>query len=203
MARNYPVDTMMQKALEERYETETKSQIAWFLNQRKGAEVVTPDKENNEPKEKQMHSKDGELMNEIISNLEKKIEQTASERDVYEKEVERNVCAVEIPSNETKLMDDMRPPSANTKKLLYHGISKEGKGRLEYLTARKKKSPEDKYDQPIISSMEYGWKLNDTPVAEFAKPKHGRTKLVEDTFYTRTGIPIRHYSGKNIHYKDQ
>jgi len=73
------------------------------------------------------------------------------------------------------------------RRMLFHGFTKEGKGRYQYLRARMLKRPEDKYMHPITSSWEYGWKLNDV-VTEFRAPQFGRSRIVRDTFLRRNGI---------------
>lgn len=53
----------------------------------------------------------------------------------------------------------MRPVTPNTKDTLYKGFSKEGKGRQLYLQRRVLKGPDEKFDYPILSSWDYGWRL--------------------------------------------
>ncbi|KAL1265076.1 hypothetical protein QQF64_003103 [Cirrhinus molitorella] len=55
----------------------------------------------------------------------------------------------------------MRPVSPPTKAALYQGLSNEGKGRGLYLRKRAQKGPEEKFDYPILSSFDYGWRLGD------------------------------------------
>lgn len=74
-----------------------------------------------------------------------------------------------------------------TNSLLYDGFTKEGKGRYQYLHARTYKKPEQKYDYPLTSSWEYGWRLGDV-VKEFRAPQFGRSRIVRDTFFRRNGI---------------
>ena len=81
---------------------------------------------------------------------------------------------------------DMRPASAATRQLLYSGISAHGEGRYAYLRKRKALTPERKYEFPILSSCQYGWKI-----MEFANPKpsaHARTCVIKDSFYRNSGI---------------
>ena len=81
---------------------------------------------------------------------------------------------------------DMRPPSQATRQLLYNGISAHGDGRYAYLKKRKTKTPEEKYDFPILSSCQYGWKIR-----QFGNPKpspHARACVIKDSFYRNSGI---------------
>ena len=84
---------------------------------------------------------------------------------------------------------EMRPVSPIIKEALYDGFTKEGKGRYIYLQQRYGKIPEEKFAFPTCSSWEYGWRLSDViKKDDIKKPKHGRNKIVEDTFYTRNGL---------------
>ena len=92
-------------------------------------------------------------------------------------------------SNKSKLLTEMRPVSKDTKKLLYKGFSALGEGRHAYLNERKGKIPEQKYDFPITSSWEYGWKISDIMKNASLKPaQFARGRIVQDTFYTRNGV---------------
>ncbi|KYO29752.1 hypothetical protein Y1Q_0023131 [Alligator mississippiensis] len=72
-------------------------------------------------------------------------------------------------------------------RLLYQGISREGKGRHLYLQERKQKSPEDKFSYPMLSSWEYGWRLGGV-ITEGKAPAHAKSRIVRDTFYIKNGI---------------
>ena len=85
------------------------------------------------------------------------------------------------------LLSDMKKPDEKYTKLLFDGFTKEEKGRYQYLKARKAENPEEKYDYPLVTSMEYGWKLDEVQTA-YKKPENGRTKIVEDTFHRRNGV---------------
>nr|XP_002124916.1 protein ATP6V1FNB-like [Ciona intestinalis] len=85
------------------------------------------------------------------------------------------------------LLVEMRPVSPGIRKMLYHGFTKEGKGRYQYLQARTIKKPEEKYEFPLTTSWEYGWHLDDV-VKDFWAPQFGRSRIVRDTFYRRNGI---------------
>ncbi|XP_066526265.1 protein SPMIP1 [Hoplias malabaricus] len=81
----------------------------------------------------------------------------------------------------------MRPVSPPTKETLYHGFSKEGKGRRAYLERRVHKQPEEKFDYPILTSWEYGWRLGDYEL-NYRSPTYGRSEVVRSNFYARNGI---------------
>ncbi|KAE8612676.1 hypothetical protein XENTR_v10012944 [Xenopus tropicalis] len=84
-------------------------------------------------------------------------------------------------------LGEMRAATPRTSRLLYDGFSKEGKGRSLYLRRRKELSPEQKYPHPMLSSWDYGWRL-DEMVGEVKAPVQGRCKIVRDTFYSRNGV---------------
>ena len=88
---------------------------------------------------------------------------------------------------ELKSLSDMKKADAKTESLLYEGFTKEGKGRYQYLRARTAANPEEKYEFPILSSWEYGWRLRDVNQT-FKTPSHGRSKIVEESFYRRNGV---------------
>ncbi|KAF6019804.1 hypothetical protein EB796_021894 [Bugula neritina] len=88
------------------------------------------------------------------------------------------------------IVADMMPVDSRTRPLLYDGVTKEEKGRYQYLKIRHKVVPERKYQFPLLSSWEYGWKIGDViKKDEIKKPDFGRTALIRDTFYTRNQIP--------------
>ncbi|MCI4390318.1 hypothetical protein PGIGA_G00121270 [Pangasianodon gigas] len=81
----------------------------------------------------------------------------------------------------------MRPVSPQSRETLYNGLSIEGKGRSQYLKRRIQKMPEERFDYPLLSSWEYGWRLGDYG-HEYKSPVNGRSAVVRSTFYARNGI---------------
>ena len=83
---------------------------------------------------------------------------------------------------------DMSPANSNVRGLLYDGISRHGEGRYNYLRKRLDIPPDKKYCFPLLSSMNYGWKILDFVTL---KPScHGRTAIVRDTFYKSSGVML-------------
>ncbi|XP_030063130.1 protein ATP6V1FNB [Microcaecilia unicolor] len=82
---------------------------------------------------------------------------------------------------------DMRPPSPQTLKFLYQGLSNDGSGRQQYLQRRKLKGPEEKFPYPLITSWDYGWHIGEA-MKDFKSPSYGRSAIVKDTFYKKNGI---------------
>jgi len=93
----------------------------------------------------------------------------------------------QLRESSANLLSDMKEPDQKKKDLLYDGFTKEEKGRYSYLKARKTEDPEAKYEYPLVSSFEYGWKLGEVQTA-YKTPVNGRSKIVEESFYRRNGI---------------
>ncbi|XP_062842192.1 protein SPMIP1 isoform X2 [Trichomycterus rosablanca] len=81
----------------------------------------------------------------------------------------------------------MRPVSPQSREALYHGLTTEGKGRGQYLQKRFQKRPEERFDYPILSSWEYGWRLGDYEQS-YRSPANGRSGVVRSNFYARNGV---------------
>ena len=79
----------------------------------------------------------------------------------------------------------MHPIDKNIRARLYNGITREGLGRHDYLKKRRELHPDDKYTFQLCSSWDYGWEM---PQDSLPTAKHGRTRIVRDTFYKRYGI---------------
>lgn len=89
----------------------------------------------------------------------------------------------------------MFPVSARVRDQIYEGISKDGRGRHQYLQERRRTNPESKYQFPLCSSWDYGWRLGDhVPNESIRNPEHGRRAIVESDFYTRNELPQYHRS---------
>ena len=179
-SRNYPANTQKQKFLEESYNKERDTRLAWFGN------LVREDKGK---------SKQFEVFRRKIENAPKPAEGLLQRlpKDVTAPRYNKRIRKFDdtLASKDTRMLSaEMRPVTPLTKSKLYDGFTKEGRGRYQYLVHRNEKSPEDKFSFPLLSSWEYGWRLGDVIKKEdIKKPQNGRTRIVADTFYTRTGIP--------------
>ncbi|XP_060082223.1 protein ATP6V1FNB-like [Ylistrum balloti] len=184
MARNYPASTQKQKFLEESYNKERDTRLVWFFsNSAKGNPLS--------------QSKQSEAMKRNIQNAPKpaadlfnKLPADKTPKRFNKKKSDfQNVPFKERNTGEL-LSVAMHPVTPHVRSKLYDGFTKEGRGRYQYLCDRYKESPEDKFQFPLLSSWEYGWRLGDVvKKSEIKKPPFGRTRIVADTFYTRTGIP--------------
>ncbi|XP_029990867.1 protein ATP6V1FNB [Sphaeramia orbicularis] len=80
----------------------------------------------------------------------------------------------------------MRPASPQTRLSLYQD-SHQGKGRSQYLWRRGQMKPEEKFDFPLLTSWEYGWRL-DNYTLDYRTPCCARSSVVKNTFYARNGV---------------
>ena len=187
MSRSYPANTQIQKFLEESYNKERDARLGWFVRGKAG--------------EEQRSSKQLDVFRKKIEAAAPKPSERLLElRDIKPKSYHKRtmkhddnllkLAAAKQTSRDGDLMVDMRPVTPHTRGKLYDGFTKEGKGRYQYLMDRYQTIPEAKYQFPVLSSWEYGWRLSDViKKEEIKKPPFGRTRIVADTFYTRTGIP--------------
>ena len=90
-----------------------------------------------------------------------------------------------VPDKVEKCADIMHPVDNSVRGRLYNGITREGLGRHDYLKKRRELHPDDKYTYQLCSSWDYGWEM---PQENLPTAKHGRTRIVRDTFYKRYGI---------------
>jgi len=184
MARNYPANTQIQKFLEESYNKERDTRLQWFYKRKDGNEELASSKQSEAARRKiQQAPKPAE-------DIFKKLPKDYNPPKYNKKKSDFNAVMDDGERILQQLTAEMRPPSPRTKETLYEGFTKEGKGRYQYLGARNRRKPEDKYSFPVLSSWDYGWRLGEViRKDEIKKPAFGRTRIVSDTFYTRTGIP--------------
>lgn len=120
-----------------------------------------------------------------IKNMEKEL--GVEPKDPIKEAQEAAKRAEQAKKEEENLLNfrEMRSPSPKTREQLYEGLSHHQEGRYAYLKKRNRKSPEDKYVFPVVSSTVYGWKIRD-----HGMPKSGfaRTRVIRDTFYRHSGI---------------
>lgn len=121
----------------------------------------------------------------VMKNLEEKLQMKLRELPAADDATE---ATNEKPSNQAKIyVSEMRPASKRTAKLLYEGFSADGGGRYAYLEKRKTIIPEYKYEFPITSSFEYGWKNKDA--MKGMKPaQFSRSSTIKEEFYRPNGI---------------
>ncbi|CAL8076793.1 unnamed protein product [Calicophoron daubneyi] len=190
MARNYPADTRGQRVLEELYEKENVAQLQWFLKHWK-AKKDNPGKPLSPAA---IIETPVPPINEVLPhNLLQKINESKQKTAQKLAETSVNEKPESLKGQDKESTCDMYPPDPQTLRLLFDGISKEGKGRVQYLRERNKLNVEQKFQYPIASSMIYGW--GNTALLTNSGPqqnRHGRERVIEESFYRRTGIPFIH-----------
>ena len=115
-----------------------------------------------------------------------KINPLAFSRNMKHQE-EKNLQDIKEVARKQQSAEEMWKPPSKIKENLYDGFTKEGKGRHQYLRERHGVIPEKKFSFPMLSSWEYGWKIDEA--FNLQRPKHARTRLIQDRFYTRNRIP--------------
>jgi len=84
---------------------------------------------------------------------------------------------------------EMRPPTPETKKMIYTGLSCEGNGRVAYLGKRKGLAPEKKFEYPLTSALEVGWDISEiAKTADIKEVHYGKSRIVRDTFFAESGV---------------
>ncbi len=183
MSRNYPADTQIQNFLTESYVKEQTARLGWY-HQRQQSNSANTSKQFDVFKKK------------IEAAAPKPTDTLLQLRDVKPKSYHKRIFKnddqlMKLNFNKDEPIRDMFPVNQRVRSTLYDGFTKEGKGRYQYLQRRYRNIPENKYQFPVLNSWEYGWRLGDViPKDQIKKPDAGRTRIVADTFYTRTGIPV-------------
>lgn len=192
-ARNANFTTQFQDFLKESFEKETSQRLAWFNKRRSQTTGI------NRPRQLEVFrkkitegSKPSDALLQKLPAIEGEQRHARVKADFNDPLLGRRAYT------SVDLQQEMRPPSPVTRSLLYDGFTKEGKGRYQYLRHRYDTIPEKKFTFPIISSWDYGWRLEDViKKEEIKKPTYGRTRIVEDTFYTRNGCNMETPCGVN------
>ena len=187
------MDAQQQNFWIESINKEATLRFAWQLRYSKQfAKDAASMQKGSNVKEKGLHIKSN------ISDVIKRMEESAKKREEEREKKDagkRSSAARDSPSGENQEpakekeypLRDMRPSTPSTRALLYNGISAHGEGRFAYLKKRTLLAPEEKYEFPILSSCEYGWKI--LQLSKNTRPsEYGRTCIVRDTFYRNSGI---------------
>ncbi len=173
----------MQKVWVESIDKEAAVRFAWHLKySKKFARGAAAAQTNSQTKEKKTL-----VFNSSVSDRIKKIEKDKKHRTAPCVTSKSPVKTEKLNKSEGALpVRDMRPSSQRTLKLLYDGISSQGDGRYAYLKKRKEKKPEEKYEFPILTSCQYGWKI--LQYAEPSSSPYARASVIKDSFYRNSGI---------------
>ncbi|XP_002740139.1 protein SPMIP1-like [Saccoglossus kowalevskii] len=177
------MDTQRQNFWKESIEKEAYVRLAWH---EKYSKEFARDSAQRIQRKKRPDLVPKPVMSFKLPSIDKS--KQTSDKAKHEEEVKANYALV-AKKDPNALLVEMRPASRNTKKLLFKGFSKLGEGRYAYLQKRKERKPEDKFEFPITSSWEYGWRLGDVITsAEMKAPQFGRSRIVRDSFYRTNGI---------------
>lgn len=176
--------TQYQDFLKESYEKEASHRLAWF-RKRRGHTMTKPRQLEVFRHKITECSKPSEALME-------KLPEICVEARYNRKKMNLNDPLIGSRSKtQTDLPIEMRPPSPGSRDALFDGFTKEGKGRYQYLRRRFEIIPEKKFAFPMLTSWEYGWRLEDNIKKEdIKKPANGRNRIVSDTFYTRNGVGL-------------
>ncbi|XP_064606964.1 protein SPMIP1-like [Liolophura sinensis] len=188
-SRNYPANTQIQKFLEEAIHKERDARLAWYFNRSQSDLSSTGD---GKSRQYEVFRKKVENMpkTDLLEKFPKDYKPPAynKKKPTYP-DTMLEKAAKDPNLSKGLITAEMNPVPSSTKVALYDGFTKEGKGRYKYLQQRNHVSPEDKFTFPILSSWDIGWRLGDVIKKEdIKKPQYGRTRIVEDTFWTRNGI---------------
>lgn len=168
--KNLSSDTNMQNFWTEAINKEANVRFEWQLRYSK---EFSKNAFKSQPKKK------GLQLNDDLANRIKELESSLSPSPTLERD------KVETPRKSNPIVD-MNPASKDVFGLLYDGLSHHGEGRYCYLKKRLEVPPDKKYSFPLLSSMNYGWKILDFVTL---KPScYGRTAIVKNTFYRHSGI---------------
>ncbi|VDD81287.1 unnamed protein product [Mesocestoides corti] len=192
MARSYPADTRSQKALEEIYEKESLAALKFFLSHRTSEKAV--DKKTRFPH------------NQTLCLPKREPLTAVSESET--RTVNEEPIATQNVSTTTSSLSFMRPVSPASQEILhgeqgqtYVQMLKAEKpavkafalsSRKAYLKVRSSRIPEERYEIPVISSMEYGWKLFEIlPKNQITHPQFGRSSVIRDHFYSGGRLSLK------------
>ena len=169
--KNLAADTQMQNFWTEAINKEANVRFEWQLRYSK---EFAKGAVKAQPKKKAMQ------LNESLSQRIKELEGSAVHPSP-------TISPTSGKSSPTPLVD-MNPANSKVRGFLYDGISRHGEGRYNYLRKRLDVPPDKKYCFPLLSSMNYGWKILD--FVSLKPSCHGRTAIVRDTFYKSSGVML-------------
>ena len=195
------MDTQLQNFWKESINKEAALRFSWHLrysrqfsnSERKVTKSASAGTKSRQPDGKKRAIRHSSVPNgNTVAERIRRLENDKQRRDATTEKKEKAKSAVNDPrltqSDGARPISlrDMRPPTTGTRRLLYNGISAHGDGRYAYLKKRKTLTPEEKYDFPILSSCQYGWKIRDFGQAKSSP--HARVCVIKDSFYRNSGI---------------
>lgn len=192
-SRNYPADIATQRFLEESYNKEMEKRLHWFFNSMKNDDTAAKQSRQMDVFRRRIEANCPRPNDEILQLMEQQEKNQANKENIKGSAAQCVDGAVTLPPlSREQIQVDMKPVDHSQKKRLglYSGTSREGKGRHRYLHSRYVQLPEQRYNFPVTTSWDYGWGLTEFGRKDDAfQPLHGRTRLVQETFYDRNGVP--------------
>ena len=173
MSRSFPGDARRQHFFEEQFAKETTARLKFYSDQKAAA---AGDESSQVVRQQSRVNSGLPQINPMEFAVRKKREEEETLRKIIE----------EARQNQTT--EEMYPVPDVEKQPLYEGFSRERRGRYQYLRNRHQLSPDTKFTFPVISSWEYGWKINDEMPA-YGRPRNARTSMIKDSLYARNGVP--------------
>lgn len=149
MARELNLTTQKQDFIKESYIKEMQTRINWWRHYRQNMQPVPPIKSKAKGKD---HFR---LPTIIDSRIQTDIDNKNCMDTKNSQKLRTASRSDEMESS--PIESQMKPVSPGTRSLLYHGTSKEEKGRYRYLKIRNSLGPEEKYCYPVATSWVYGW----------------------------------------------
>lgn len=173
MARNFPADARMQHFFEEQFDKEAAARIQFHEDIKSGRT------RRSAAEESAARAASAGLPR--INPFEFAVRQKRLEDEALREIVEQ--------ARARREKGQMRPVDDQSKAALYDGFSREGRGRARYLRERHRQAPDTKFTYPMVSSWEYGWKVNDETDA-YRRPRYARTATINGSFFARNGVPL-------------
>lgn len=177
------MDTQRQNFWVESINKEAAVRFAWHLKySKKFAKKAIKQQSDAARKSKAVPISNNSAISQQIKRME------SEERRELEAAEETAPKSPTTKPSEVKKFNEMKPVPRKIMSLLYDGISHHGEGRYAYLRARKGVAPEDKFEYPVLTSCQYGWRLGDHGLPTTSP--FARTSIVRDTFFRYSGIIV-------------
>lgn len=173
MARSFPADVKLQSFFTEQYDREAQARLNYYKDRKQGT--------LRSAGSEQRRVQGGALINGLPA-----INPTQFARKMIREDKER-IARIAEEAKRFETHEEMKPAPSKLREGLYDGFTKEEKGRYRYLKERKTDIPEKKYHFPLLSSWEYGWKIDEQ--YQLHRPPHARTRMIQDSFYSRNAVP--------------
>jgi len=204
----YPDELTRQRYLEENFNKERDTRLRWYFTTLKPrqAECEGQKSKQYEVKLRKLQASCPKPTEELMQlrNSQKTQNSSADKNEIKLPKIQNKAEAdttTSLPVLQENVsltlppvpLRDMNQVDWETRGKIYDGSSREGKGRCSYLKARCELNPEEKYNFPVLSSWEYGWRLGEVvKVEEMKNPEFGRSRIVADTFYRSNFTGLSH-----------